>query len=139
MLDLNITLLFQLVNFFIAVFLLNVLLIRPVREILKKRQQIVDTMAGDAESFESRAEQKLADYDAQLKAARQEASLARQTGREEGIAEQHNLLATAQNEARAIVDQARVSLQKEADATMAALRSEVGTLSQKIADRLVQG
>ena len=32
MLDLNITLVFQLVNFFIAIFVLNILLIRPIRE-----------------------------------------------------------------------------------------------------------
>ena len=34
MLDLNITLVFQLVNFFIAIFVLNILLIRPIREII---------------------------------------------------------------------------------------------------------
>ena len=37
MLDLNITLLFQLVNFFIALYVLNLLLIRPIRAIMNAR------------------------------------------------------------------------------------------------------
>ncbi len=139
MLELNVTLLFQLGNFFIALFLLNILLIRPIRDILKKRQAMVDGLESEAGTFESRAEQKLADYDAALKTARQDAALARQTGRTEGMSEQQKILSAAQNEARAILDQARVTLQKEADATLATLRGQVGTLSKQIADRLVQG
>ena len=53
MLDLNITLVFQLVNFFIAIFVLNILLIRPIREIIKKRNGVMDNLAGEADSFES--------------------------------------------------------------------------------------
>ncbi len=138
MLDLNITLLFQLGNFFIAVFLLNVLLIKPIREVLKKRRSIVDGLTGEAEDFESRAEQKLADYDAALKQARQEAAQARLAGRQDGVAEQQTILAAAQKEAHAILDQARTKLQEEATATIQALRGEVSTLSKKIADRLIQ-
>ncbi len=42
MLDLNITLVFQLVNFFIALYVLNLLLIRPIREIIRKRKAVMD-------------------------------------------------------------------------------------------------
>ena len=41
MLDLNVTLLFQLANFFIAIYVLNILLIRPIREIIKKRNGVM--------------------------------------------------------------------------------------------------
>lgn len=138
MLDLNITLLFQLANFLVAIFLLNLLLISPIRAVLKKRQAMVDGLSGEAESFETRAAQKLSDYDAALQKARQEANEARQKGREAGVAEQHTLLTQAQNEAREILDQARTTLQKEADATISALRGEVDVLSSKIAERLLK-
>ena len=42
MLDLNITLVFQLVNFFIALYVLNLLLIRPIREIIRKNKLSCD-------------------------------------------------------------------------------------------------
>ena len=139
MLDLNITLLFQLANFLIAIYLLNILLIRPVREVLKKRQSIVDGMTGDAENFESKAEKSLADYDAALKKARQDAGLARQKGREEGVAEQQTLVGQAQQEARSILDQARTALQKEADETLATLRSQAADLSKMLTEKLIKG
>ncbi|MCR4666998.1 MAG: ATP synthase F0 subunit B [Desulfovibrio sp.] len=139
MLDLNITLLFQLVNFFIAVYLLNVLLIRPIRQILKKRKQIVDDMSGEAETFETQAEKSLSDYEAALQKARQEAGIARQQGREAGVVEQQSLVSKAQNDARVILDQARVALKKEADDTLTSLRAQVSTLSKQVVDRLIKG
>ena len=63
MLDLNITLVFQLVNFFIALYVLNLLLIRPIREIIRKRKAVMDDMSGESESYEYQAEQRLSDYD----------------------------------------------------------------------------
>ncbi|MBQ7585124.1 MAG: ATP synthase F0 subunit B [Desulfovibrionaceae bacterium] len=137
MLDLNITLLFQLANFLIALYLINILLIRPVRQTLKKRQDIVDGMTGEAEDFETKAQKSLADYDAALQKARQDAGIARTKGREEGLAEQQSLVGKAQQEARQILNQARDSMQKEAETTLATLRAETGKLSQLLADRIL--
>ena len=95
MLDLNITLVFQLVNFFIALYVLNLLLIRPIREIIRKRKAVMDDMSGESESYEYQAEQRLSDYDNQLTRARQDAGQNREKAREAGAAEQASLVAEA--------------------------------------------
>lgn len=59
MLDLNVTMIFQLVNFLVAIYVLNILLIRPIRDIIKKRNGIMDGMAEEAESFEYQAAERL--------------------------------------------------------------------------------
>ena len=87
MLDLNITMLFQLVNFFVALILLNVLLIRPIRNIIRQRKSVMDGMGSEAASFEEQAAQRLADYEAQLQGARQEAGKNRAEARAAGAAE----------------------------------------------------
>ena len=66
MLDLNVTLLFQLANFFIAIYVLNILLIRPIREIIKKRNGVMDDMAEEAGSFEYQAAERPTNYEAEL-------------------------------------------------------------------------
>ncbi|MBQ7738661.1 MAG: ATP synthase F0 subunit B [Desulfovibrionaceae bacterium] len=137
MLDLNLTLFFQLANFFIALYLLNILLIRPIRDVLKKRQAIVDGLTNEAEDFETKAQKSLADYDAALQKARQDAGLARQQGREAGLAEQHTLVSSAQQEARTILNNARDTMQKEAAATLEKLRADTGKLSQLLAQRIL--
>ncbi len=139
MLDLNITLVFQLVNFFIAIFGLNILLIRPIREIIKKRNGVMDNLAGEADSFESQAAERLANYEAELARARQDAGLTREEGRNAGLTEQQGIVGTAQKSARDILADTRRSLRGQAEATLSELRNQVSDFSARLADRLIKG
>ena len=139
MLDLNITLVFQLVNFFIAIFVLNILLIRPIREIIKKRNGVMDNLAGEADSFESQAAERLANYEAELARARQDAGLTREEGRNAGLTEQQGIVGTAQKSARDILADPRRSLRGQAEATLSELRNQVSDFSARLADRLIKG
>ena len=139
MLDLNITLVFQLVNFFIAIFVLNILLIRPIREIIKKRNGVMDNLAGEADSFESQAAERLANYEAELARARQDAGLTREEGRNAGLTEQQGIVGTAQQSARDILADPRRSLRGQPEATLSALRNQVSDFSARLADRLIKG
>lgn len=139
MLDLNITLVFQLVNFFIAIFVLNILLIRPIREIIKKRNGVMDNLASEADSFESQAAERLANYEAELARARQDAGLTREEGRNAGLTEQQGIVGTAQKSARDILADTRRSLRGQAEATLSELRNQVSDFSARLADRLIKG
>ena len=139
MLDLNITLVFQLVNFFIAIFVLNILLIRPIREIIKKRNGVMDNLAVEADSFESQAAERLANYEAELARARQDAGLTREEGRNAGLTEQQGIVGTAQKSARDILADTRRSLRGQAEATLSELRNQVSDFSARLADRLIKG
>ena len=81
MLNLDITMLFQLVNFFIVLYVLNILLIRPIRGILKERRDKMDNLSGEADAFEREAEARLASYNESLQSARQEAGQTRDAAR----------------------------------------------------------
>lgn len=139
MLDLNVTLLFQLANFFIALFVLNILLIRPIRDIIRKRKGMMDDISQEADSFESQASAKLSAYEAELARSRQEAGAAREAGRADGLREQQELLGEAQKSARKILSDTRASLQAQAAETRDALRRQVEALSARLADRLLRG
>lgn len=138
MLDLNITLVFQLVNFFIAIYVLNILLIRPVRAIIKKRNGIMDDLAGEADSFESQAAARLANYEAELARARQDAGLTREESRIAGSAEQQNIVGEAQKSAREILAETRQALRGQAEATLSELRNQVSDFSSRLADRILK-
>lgn len=139
MLDLNVTLLIQLANFLITLFVLNLLLIKPIRKIIRERRALMDGLAGDAAGFEQKAKNSLADYEAQLTKARQEAALAREGGRAAGQKEQQVLVDEAQKQAQGILGEARDRLNAEAAACLTELRSQVGKLSQQLAGRVLNG
>ena len=137
MLDLNITLLFQLANFFIALIVLNILLIRPVREIIKKRNGLMDDMAAEADAFTAEATEKLNHYEAELARARQEAGLTREEGRQSGLSEQQNIVGEAQQSARQLLAENRTALRGQAEAALNELRNGISDFSAKVGDRLL--
>lgn len=137
MLDLNITMLIQMVNFFIALFVLNHLLIRPIRAILQERRERMEDISGEAGAFERDAAEKLASYQEALTHARQEAGLTREQGRAAGITEQHHIVGSASQKAQGYLAEAQVSIKAEADATLADLRKQVKGLAGKLATRVM--
>lgn len=137
MLDLNITLLFQLANFFIALIVLNILLIRPVRDIIRKRNGIMDDMAAEADAFNAEATEKLNAYEAELARARQEAGLTREEGRQSGLSEQQNIVGEAQQSARQLLAENRTALRGQAEAALNELRNGISDFSAKVGDRLL--
>ncbi len=139
MLDLNITLVFQLVNFFIAIFFLNWLLIRPIRQIIQKRNGIMDGLAGEADKFQAEAEARLAAYEAELAKARQEAGHNREEGKNAGLEELHKIVGGAQQSARKLLEENRAVIQGEAEAALSALRDGIDGFSTRIGQKLVGG
>jgi len=125
MIDIDWTLFAQIINFLLLVFLLNVVLFRPIRNAIKNRQ--AKLLAQEAEfnllmdqgrSLEDEIKEKLA-------AARREGAGARETLKQEGAQAEASLLeevkrqvevewATVETKIKADVAKARKSLHKQA-------------------------
>lgn len=137
MLDLNVTLIFQLVNFFIAIFFLNILLIRPIREIIKKRNGIMDGMAAEADNFQEEARQKLANYEAELARARKDGALTREEGKNAGLAELRDIVGNARESARQMLEQNRAAIESQAETALSELRDGIDGFSAKMGQKLM--
>ena len=137
MLNLDITMLFQLVNFFIVLYVLNILLIRPIRGILKERRDKMDNLSGEADAFEREATARLASYNESLQRARQEAGQTRDAARTEAQAEQQRIVQEAGQKAQALLTEAKASIKAESDATLAELRARVQDLGARLAARVM--
>ncbi len=139
MLDLNITMLFQLVNFLVTIFVLNLLLIKPLRKVMRDRKAMMASLESDALASEEKATSSLDDYESQLTKARQDAAANRDSGRTAGVKEQQALLDEAQKEAQGILGEERKRLHAEAETSLQELRSKVGAYSQQLAARVLNG
>ena len=87
MIDIDRTFPIQLVNFLITIVGLNVLLIRPIRDKIKERNDLMAGQVGKIEGFNSSAEEKLKGYQTAIDAARQEGLEMRKQMRLEGAGE----------------------------------------------------
>jgi F-type H+-transporting ATPase subunit b len=137
MLDINVTALIQVVNFFIAVVVLNILLIRPVRNMLKARRDRMDGMLSGARAFNKSAEEQLAGYRDALNSSRREAALMRDSAREEALREQHTLLGEEGRRAQEQLASAKQGIMRETENTRAALKKQISPLAAEAAAKIL--
>lgn len=131
MIDLNATFFVQFVNFLLILILLNVILIGPIRRILKKRAEFVASQMDGIESFATAADTKLKDYEKSLDAARQAATAERTAMKAEGLAKEKTLLDAAGAEAASTVQAARADIAAQSAAAQKALLAGVSGLASK--------
>lgn len=137
MLDLNITLVFQFVNFIIALFVLNWLLIKPVREMIRKRNVLMDDMASEADNFHAEAQKRLDAYEASLAEARKQAGETRESGKNEGLAELQAIVGNAQQSAKDLLEENRKALHGEAEKALTELRNGIDGFSARLGEKLL--
>lgn len=129
MIDLNITMLFQLVNFLVTLIVLNIILIRPVREMIKQRSDKMAGLLGESEEFSSQAEAKLKNYEAVLAKTRAEATAERELAKAAGITREQEIVAAATQEAHDYLLKSRAVVTTQVAKAMDDLKSQVGALA----------
>jgi F-type H+-transporting ATPase subunit b len=139
MIDLNATFFVQFVNFLLILILLNVILIGPIRRILKKRAAFVASQMEGIESFTTTADTKLKDYEKALDQARQQATAGRLELKAEGLAKEKALLEAAGAEAAGQVQAARADITAQANAAREALKAGVSGLASKAVGKVLSG
>ena len=139
MIDLNATFFVQFVNFFLILILLNVVLIGPIRRMLKKRADFVSSQMHSIEQFATSATTKLADYEKALAEARQQALTARIALKEEAQAKEKALLDAAAAAASKHVQDARVTIASQSETARKALDADVAELAAKAVAKVLGG
>jgi F-type H+-transporting ATPase subunit b len=99
------TLLFQMINIIILMFLLNGVLFRPIKNILKERAKKMMGMQGDVAKFEKNAQLRQEEVNAKMK--------------------------KASGKAKAALDAARADAQAVGEEKLASIKAEVDTFKEK--------
>ena len=131
MISIDITLVFQVVNFLITLFILNVLIIRPIREVLARRRANNAALAGDAGSMKDIAARKLESYEARLVQARAQMASSRDAAKKAGEREAQKHLEAVGAEARTIRQNATERMREESAAARRALEGRVAAYAER--------
>ena len=137
MIDLDWTFFAQLVNFLIILTVLNLILFRPIRGIIKKRAEVMSEKLGSIEAFTAQAESKLENYKASLSGARVEAQQMRVSLKAEGTEAEAAVLSKAGAEAAEKVAAARKEIDGQKQAALKALRNEVAGYAKNVAEKVL--
>lgn len=125
MIDIDWTLYAQIINFLLLVFLLNVVLFRPIRNVLKDRQAKLLAQESEINVLTDKGQSLEEEIKEELAAARRAGAGAREALKQEGAQAEATLLeevkrqaelewATVEKKIKADMDKARASLQTQA-------------------------
>ncbi|MFA5028770.1 MAG: F0F1 ATP synthase subunit B [Candidatus Methylomirabilota bacterium] len=135
--NLNVTILIQVVNFLILILLLSKFLWKPLTAFLEARAAgIRESLAEAAAAREAAARAEEA-HQAQLLVDRREAAQLREQVQREVEAERQRLLAASRAETQRMVAEARSAIETETRRAREALRAETVELSLAVAERLL--
>jgi len=137
MIEIDITLVVQFINFVITLVVLNILLVRPIREIIKKRTGVMADLVGSAERFTQTADEKLKNYEAALDEARKAGTAERLRFKDEGQSEEKAIIAKASASAQEQLTQARSEIDSQSKTAMESLKSQVDSLADKAVAKIL--
>jgi len=138
MIDLNFTLIAaHAATFILLIFVLNMVLYRPIREALAKRKERMAGLASEITSSIERAKSKNEEHEAQLAASRRAGREAREKIVGEGRSAERELIAQATAEMEASVAKVRQQIEAEIGGARDQLRGEIDSFGKELASKVL--
>lgn len=137
MIEVNSTIIWQFANFVVLMLILNVVLYRPLRNMLQKRDETVNGAHQKAGDLEKQIAEKMTRYQEQLQDAKQKAGQERAALREEAAREEGEILAGARETASKSVQQVKSQVAADAEAAASTLKEETRAMAGMIAAKVL--
>jgi len=137
MIDINIAFFYQLINFAVLLVALNLILFKPLRAIMREREQGISGAFSDSKAAQDRAQVLLEQYNISLAESKQKAAAAYNTFYQQGLDAQRDMIAAERTKASELLDKARKEIAEAAAAARGDLRKEADKLSQDISTKLL--
>ena len=135
--ELDITFFIQIGLFLLLVYILNVLIYKPVLRVMEERGKKISGMEADAVLADKEVEDKLASYRLELDKAKQSGNTDRITLKKEGLDKEVELLGAAHAEAQKTLSAAKDKIAKEVELALATLKGMTEEMGKDIADKVV--
>lgn len=137
MIELNATMIAQVLNFLILAAILRALAYKPVAKLLKQRSDNIKNSIEKAESDKKAAEQVLADYKLRLADAHKQAQAIVDKANLTARQERDTLVAETKKEIDRMKLTAKEEIQNERERAFEQMKSEIVTLSLAAAEKIV--
>jgi F-type H+-transporting ATPase subunit b len=137
MIELNITLIFQLAIVLILMVVLSGLVFKPFLGVLQARRDWVEGAEKKARELQQRTHELMEQHRDSMSAAQAQGASVRDEIRKEGLAREADILQKAQKEANRFMDEMKGKIQEESQAARAGLRIQAQNLSREIAAKML--
>ena len=131
------TLLVMMAIFIIFMFILNVLLYKPILSIIDRRKRQLEELDNEVRLFQESVEKRAAEYDEKLHLAKSKAADLKKEVIAEGSQEAQKVLDAVRNDIPVMTQEFQARMEKEVAAARQVLQSQSRTLSVDIATKVL--
>lgn len=137
MIELNYTLVWQMVNFLVLLLVLNFVLYRPLRKALEDRNKTFKGMQGDISTLNGEVQRRLEEWYVGLDAAKKAGLEKREGVRKEGLEEEKRLLEQINMEVEKKANEIRAQIAKDTAEARDALKAQIESFSKEVAEKIL--
>jgi F-type H+-transporting ATPase subunit b len=134
LININETLIFQVISFLIFLFIINRIMFRPLRKVMNERETYIETVQKDIAAAEIQFEDLTNQIQAQENAVRDEAFKQKDQLETSGSQQAAEIMASTREEINAL----RMEAQKDVDARISAARKHVEKESEDLAKHIIE-
>ncbi len=127
----------QIANFLVLIFLLNILLYKPIRGILRQRKEKLQALEGNISSTTNQAEEKNKAYSEGLKNARIKGQTMKESLVKTATDEEQTIVAKINSKAKEDLDAVRTQIAKDTDTVRAELGKQVEVFASAITNKIL--
>lgn len=137
MIDINITLVIQMVNFFLLAFLLNMVLYRPIRNMIAKRNQVIAEREQGIELADADAASAVREFEDKVHEARNQGRQKVSVSKNAAYEKEKDLLRGAAELSSKEIAEVRQKIKKDIAAARKRLRAQIQAFSVDVAQKVL--
>ena len=137
MIEIDKSLFIQLFNFLLMMIVLNYLLYRPLRNMIKQRKEKFEGLESDIDRFHGQAAEQESNIEAQLVEARRDGFTKKDELKSAGNEEEKVILNQAAQEGEAALEKLKAQITEEIGVARESLRSELEVFSRELAQKVL--
>ncbi|MHB1664150.1 MAG: ATP synthase F0 subunit B [bacterium] len=130
-------LLFEAVAFLIFTYLINLFLFKPIRNIIKKRQELLNSNIGKQKDYESSVENILKNIEDEKKEYKLFLNKLREDYHKTAVNAANEILDSAKKEAMQKFDEKISEIKKSKESILESIKSESASISKLIANKII--
>ena len=131
------TIFIQIITFLVLVYILNILLYKPILSIIERRKKQLDELENEIKLFNESVDKRAAEYEEKLKLAKSSASELKKEVIKEGSDQAKKIIDAVRNEIPLLTQEFEQKMDKEIQAARQILDSQSRKLSLEIAQKVM--
>jgi F-type H+-transporting ATPase subunit b len=137
MIDINVTLLIQVVNLFVLIWLLNTVLYRPIRNMVAQRNQVMSNKRQDIAQADGEAASAVREFEEKIHEARAAGRQKVQANKDVAYQQEKSLLQVASEQSAKELAEMRAKIKKDVGAARKRLRAQIQAFSIDLAQKVL--